>query len=307
LSSSGRTRRRPADARTPIDRFEVTFWGVRGSVPAPGAKTRKYGGNTPCVEVQAGGRRIILDAGSGLRSLGERLRDAGGPVEADFFFSHYHYDHLQGLPFFAPLAERGNRFVFHGPRREGRSVQDVLEGQMVPPYFPVTLDELVRAEIEFRSIEPGGEFGIGPVRVTTTELDHPGGNLGYRREYGGRTLVYATDVEHTDRPAESLVDLARGADLLLHDAMYVESEYEQRRGWGHSTWSAALATAEAAKVKTLVLFHHDPERDDRALESVVRKVQKRFPSTIAAREGLTIRIVGKARTEPAAARYARRR
>jgi phosphoribosyl 1,2-cyclic phosphodiesterase len=257
--------------------------------------------------VRAGGRRIILDAGSGLRALGERLRDAGGPVEADFFFSHYHYDHLQGLPFFAPLAEPGNRFVFHGPRREGRSVQDVLEGQMVPPYFPVTLDELARAEIEFRSIEPGGEFGIGPVQITTTELDHPGGNLGYRLEYRGRILVYATDVEHTDRPAESLVDLARGADLLLHDAMYIDSEYEQRRGWGHSTWSGALATAEAAKVKTLVLFHHDPERDDRALEAVLKKVQKRFPSTIAAREGLTIRIAGKARTEPAAARYARRR
>jgi phosphoribosyl 1,2-cyclic phosphodiesterase len=280
---------------------------VRGSVPAPGAKTRRYGGNTPCVEVRAGGRRIILDAGSGLRALGERLRDAGGPVEADFFFSHYHYDHLQGLPFFAPLAEPGNRFVFPGPRREGRSVQDVLEGQMVPPYFPLTLDELARAEIEFRSIEPGGQFELGPVQLTTTELDHPGGTLGYRLEYRGRVLVYATDVEHTDRPAESLVDLARGADVLLHDAMYVDSEYEQRRGWGHSTWGGALATAQAAQVKTLVLFHHDPERDDRALEAVLKKVQKRFPSTIAAREGLTMRIGGKARAEPTAARYARRR
>jgi phosphoribosyl 1,2-cyclic phosphodiesterase len=281
---------------------------VRGSVPAPGAKTRRYGGNTPCVEVRAGGRRIILDAGSGLRTLGERLRDAGGPVEADFLFSHYHYDHLQGLPFFAPLAEPGNRFVFHGPRREGRSVQDVLEGQMVPPYFPVTLDELARSAIEFRSIEPGAEFAIGPVQLTTAELDHPGGNLGYRLEYRGRTLVYATDVEHTERPAESLVDLARGADVLLHDAMYVDSEYEQRRGWGHSTWGGALATALAAKVKTLVLFHHDPERDDRALEAVLKKVQKRFPSTIAAREGVTIRIAAKARlTEPTAARVSRQR
>ena len=281
---------------------------MRGSVPAPGEKTRRYGGNTPCVEVRAGGRRIILDAGSGLRALGERLREAGGPVEADFLFSHYHYDHLQGLPFFAPLAEPGNRFIFHGPRREGRSVQDVLEGQMVPPYFPVTLDELARAEIEFRTIVPGGEFGIGPVQVATTELDHPGGTLGYRLEFGGRTLVYATDVEHTDRPAESLVDLARGADVLLHDAMYVDSEYEQRRGWGHSTWGGALATAQAAQVKTLVLFHHDPERDDRALEAVLKKVQKQFPSTIAAREGLTIRIAARARlNEPTAARYARRR
>ena len=268
---------------------------MRGSVPAPGARTQRYGGNTPCIEVVAGRRRIILDAGSGLRGLGERLRDAGGPVEADFLFSHYHYDHLQGLPFFAPLAEPGNRFVFHGPRREGRSVQDVLEGQMVPPYFPVTLDELARSEIEFRSIEPDEEFEIGPVRLTATELDHPGGNLGYRLEYRGRVLVYATDVEHTDRPAESLVELARGADLLLHDAMYTAAEYEERRGWGHSTWAGALATAKAAKVKTLVLFHHDPDRDDRALEAVLRRVQKQFPRAIAAREGLTLRLASRSR------------
>jgi len=263
---------------------------VRGSVPAPGAATRRYGGNTPCVEVSIGARRIILDAGSGLRPLGEHLRADGATVEADILLSHYHYDHLQGLPFFAPLAEPQNRFVFHGPRREGRSVQDVLEGQMVPPYFPVTLDKLARATLEFRSIEPGEPFAIGGVHISSTDLDHPGGSLGYRLEYGGRTLVYATDVEHTERPAEALVELARGADVLVHDAMYSGDEYEERRGWGHSTWAGALATAEAARVKKLVLFHHDPERDDRALDTVLKRAQKTFPRTIAAREGLTLRL-----------------
>jgi phosphoribosyl 1,2-cyclic phosphodiesterase len=242
------------------------------------------------VEVRAGDRRIILDSGSGIRALGERLRDGDGPVEADVLFSHYHYDHLQGLPFFAPLAEPGNRFVFHGPRREGRSVQDVLEGQMVPPYFPVTLDQLARAQIEFRSIEPGEPFGIGPVRITSAELEHPGGNLGYRLEYGGRSLVYATDVEHTETPAGPLVELALGADVLLHDAMYTADEYLDRKGWGHSTWAGALATAEAAGVKKLVLFHHDPGRDDRALDAVLKRVQKTFSRTVAAREGLTLRL-----------------
>lgn len=269
---------------------------MRGSVPAPGAGTRRYGGNTPCVEVRAGARRIILDAGSGIRGLGERLRDTDRPVEADILLSHYHYDHLQGLPFFAPLAEPQNRFVFHGPRREGRSVQDVLEGQMMPPYFPVTLDEVARASIEFRSIEPGAPFDIGPVHVTSTDLEHPGGSLGYRLELDGRALVYATDVEHTERPAEALVELARGADVLVHDAMYTAPEYEQRQGWGHSTWEGALATAEAAGVRTLVLFHFDPERDDRALDGILRRAQKQFPRTIAAREGLTVRI---ARQSPA--------
>ncbi|HUM12526.1 MAG TPA: MBL fold metallo-hydrolase [Myxococcaceae bacterium] len=263
---------------------------MRGSVPAPGSATQRYGGNTPCVEVRAGERRIILDAGSGLRALGERLREAGGRLEADLLFSHYHYDHLQGLPFFAPLAEPGNRFVFHGPRREGRSVQDVLEGQMVPPYFPVTLDQIARAQLEFRSIEPGEPFSIGPVRITSTELEHPGGNLGYRLEYGGRSLVYATDVEHTDTPAEALVELARGADVLLHDAMYTADEYEERRGWGHSTWNGALATAKAARVKRLVLFHHDPERDDRALDALLWRARNVFPRTTAAKERQTIRV-----------------
>ena len=263
---------------------------MRGSVPAPGAATQRYGGNTPCVEVRAGSRRIILDAGSGIRALGERLRDTDAPVHADVLLSHYHYDHLQGLPFFAPLAEPQNRFVFHGPRREGRSVQDVLEGQMVPPYFPVTLDQVARAAIEFRSIEPGEPFSIGGVHVTSAELEHPGGNLGYRLEYGGRVLVYATDVEHTETPAEALVDLARGADLLLHDAMYTPDEYEDRRGWGHSTFGGALRTAQAAQVKKLVLFHHDPERADRALDAMLKRVQRSFPRTIAAREGVTLRL-----------------
>jgi phosphoribosyl 1,2-cyclic phosphodiesterase len=263
---------------------------VRGSVPAPGAATQRYGGNTPCVEVRAGERRIILDAGSGIRALGERLRDAGGKVQADVLLSHYHYDHLQGIPFFAPLAEPGNHFTFLGPRREGRSVQDVLEGQMVPPYFPVTLDQIARAAIEFRTIEPTEPFSIGPVRVTSVELDHPGGNLGYRLEFAGRSLVYATDVEHTDTPGEALVKLARGADLLLHDAMYTGPEYEARRGWGHSTWNGALATAKAAKVKRLVLFHHDPERNDRALDALLWQARSSFPRTTAARERQTIRI-----------------
>jgi phosphoribosyl 1,2-cyclic phosphodiesterase len=266
---------------------------VRGSIPAPGAATRRYGGNTPCVEVRAGRGQLIVDAGSGLRALGERLRDTDRPVEADVLLSHYHYDHLQGLPFFAPLAEPQNHFVFWGPRREGRSVQDVLEGQMVPPYFPVALDKVARAKLEFRTIDPGVPFEIGAVRITSTELDHPGGSLGYRLEYRGRSLVYATDVEHTARPSEALVELAQGADVLVHDAMYTEAEYEEHQGWGHSTWPGAVATAEAARVKMLVLFHHDPERDDRSLDAVLKRVQKRFPRTIAAREGLTLRLTAR--------------
>ena len=268
---------------------------MRGSLPAPGAKTRRYGGNTPCVEVRCGPRLIILDAGSGMRALGDGLQRSGRPVVADVLLSHYHYDHLQGLPFFTPLFEPENRFTFFGPRRQGRSVQDALEGQMVPPYFPVSLDQVARARLDFRTVERGAQFELGEVRVRSAELDHPGGNFGYRLEYRGRSLVYATDVEHVDQPAESLLELARGADVLLHDAMYTTPEYAQRQGWGHSPWNGAVATARAAGVRRLVLFHHDPGRDDRGLDALVKQVRKQWPDTLAAREGQTLKLTRRAR------------
>ena len=263
---------------------------MRGSLPAPGAKTRRYGGNTPCVEVRCGPRLIILDAGSGMRGLGDQLERSRRPVVADILLSHYHYDHLQGLPFFTPLFEPENRFTFFGARRQGRSVQDALEGQMVPPYFPVSLDQVAKARLDFRTVERGASFDLGEVRVRSAELDHPGGNFGYRLDYRGRSLVYATDVEHSEKPAENLVELARGADLLLHDAMYTGAEYPNRQGWGHSTWNGAVATARAAGVRRLVLFHHDPSRDDRGLDALVKTVRRQWPVTIAAREGQTLKL-----------------
>ena len=234
---------------------------MRGSLPAPGAKTRRYGGNTPCVEVRCGSRLIILDAGSGLRGLGDRLQRSGRPVVADVLLSHYHYDHLQGLPFFTPLFEPEKRFTFHGPRRQGRSVQDALEGQMVPPYFPVTLDQVAKARLDFRTVERGAPMALGEVRVRSAELDHPGGNFGYRLDFRGRSLV-----RHRRRAHRAAHGEPGGAGPRrgrpLHDAMYTapstssaragvtapgtgDGHRPSRRGWG---W---------------VLFHRDPGRDDR--------------------------------------------
>lgn len=272
--------------------MSLRFWGVRGSIPSPGPATAKYGGNTPCIEVRAGDEQLIFDLGTGVRGLGEAYP---APLKAHIFVSHYHYDHLQGLPFFTPMFDPRNRFTFVGPTRNGRTVKDVVVGQMQQPYFPVTAEMVFRAQVDYRPFSEGERLPIGDAVVTALEVSHPGGNLAYRIDYRGVTIVYATDAEHgSDRDAK-LEEFARGADLFIFDSMYSEDEYlgrvgSPKIGWGHSTWENAVRLADQAGVKKLVLFHHDPTRSDAALEVILKKVQKVRPEAIAAREGLTIKL-----------------
>lgn len=275
--------------------FHVRFWGVRGSIPSPGASTSRYGGNTPCVEIRCGDELLIFDLGSGVRGLGDEYGRARDGLRASIFLSHYHYDHLQGLPFFTPMFNPKNAFAVYGPTRNGAGVQQVLEGQMVQPYFPVTAKMVFRAQVDYRSIAEGDEIRIGDAKVTALELNHPGGNLGYRVEYNGKSVVYATDVEHGHALDEKLAEFAKHADLLIYDAMYTEDEYTGRSGpaktgWGHSTWEAAVIAADKARVKTLVLFHHDPTRDDAGVEKVLKLVRKKRPDAVAAAELMTIPV-----------------
>lgn len=282
--------------------FEVEFWGVRGSIPVPGARTHRYGGNTPCLEVRCGGQRLIFDLGSGVRELGDRLAASGTPVHASVFLSHYHYDHMQGLPFFGPIFDPRNAFTFYGAEREGRSVREVVAGQMVTPYFPVSADQVFRARVDFVTVSPGatltlGEPGVpdGQVQVRTFDLNHPGGSLGYRVEFRGRSLVYATDVEQGGPQDAAFLDFARGADLLIYDAMYTDDEYEgrvgpRRAGWGHSTWKQAVAVANASGARRLVLFHHEPTRDDAGMDRLVRAARRLRPEAVAARESLVLEV-----------------
>ncbi|GMU59657.1 MAG: hypothetical protein AMXMBFR34_14200 [Myxococcaceae bacterium] len=270
--------------------LSVRFWGVRGSIPSPGPETARYGGNTPCVEVQAGGERLIFDLGTGVRELGEA---ADGPVEAHVFISHYHYDHLQGLPFFGPIFNPQSRFLVRGPTRNGRTVREVLAHQMQPPFFPVTTD-VFRAQVEYQPFEAGDRARLGEAVVSAIEANHPGGNLAYRLDYKGRSVVYATDTEHGDRD-EQLIEFARKADVLIYDAMYTDDEYLGRNGspkigWGHSTWQNAIKIAADAGAGTLVMFHHDPTRTDEQMDALVREVKRYRKATIAAKEGLVIRL-----------------
>lgn len=253
------------------------IWGTRGSIPSPGARTVRYGGNTPCIEVRTStGWLVILDAGTGIRELGQHLQatSEGGIIQGDIFLTHAHWDHIQGIPFFAPIFGRGNHFTIHGSRSLERSVDRVVRDQMSPVVFPVTFEEL-DATIDFREVAEERYAGDG-YDVEPFEVRHPGGALGYRlRDGAGRGgLVYVSDNELCeDVPYDTapgwrrrLVGWARGAQVLVHDTMYTAAEYPRFRGWGHSTFDQVVELALEAEVERLILFHHHPERTDEDVE-----------------------------------------
>ena len=258
----------------------LRFWGTRGSIPSPGAHTARYGGNTPCLEVRTGsGALLILDAGTGIRALGRALEAVadGAPVVADLFLSHPHWDHIQGIPFFAPLYRRGNRLRVWSGAHAAPDVRRQLHEQMSSPGFPVDFDAL-DATVEFGTLD--GALTGKDFRVETIDLRHPGGSIGYKIEEGnagGAGLVYLSDNELGDAPGyesdpgwrRRLVAFARGASVLVHDAMYTAEEYAAHRGWGHSHDRQAVDLALEAGVRRLVLFHHDPDRSDREIDARV--------------------------------------
>ncbi len=277
--------------------MEVTFFGVRGSIASPGVRTAAVGGNTSTVEVLAGGRRLVLDAGTGLRDLGQRLAARGEAQDLTLLLSHYHWDHIQGLPFFAPLYQPSTRLEIVGQRCGLHGVREALEHQMTAPVFPVRLSE-VPATLAPREVAPGDAFSVGDVRVRVVGGNHPGGVLAYRLDLGDVSLVYATDTEHGAGVDPELRALAEGATLLIYDAQYTVDEYAgvggrpQRVGWGHSTNVAAAELARAAGVSSLALFHHDPARDDVGVLALEAATRALFPATFAAREGMVLRLGG---------------
>ena len=275
--------------------FKINFWGVRGSIPCPGKETVRYGGNTPCVEMLVGGERLIFDGGTGLRVLGESLMSPM-PVTAHLFFSHSHWDHIQGFPFFRPAFIEGNHFTIYGAiASNGVTIQQCLHDQMLHPNFPVPL-QVMQANLQFYPLEVGETVQIGEVTVENRQLNHPGGAIGYRVSWRGLSAAYITDTEHfSDRLDENVLWLARQADVVIIDATYTDEEYRDPKlskvGWGHSTWQEAVKIARAAGVKQLVIFHHDPSHDDDFLDEIAGQAALALPNTIIAREDQSIELV----------------
>jgi phosphoribosyl 1,2-cyclic phosphodiesterase len=275
---------------------KLNFWGVRGSTPTVDRATWRYGGNTPCIElITPNGSRFILDCGTGLRTLGNRWVAAAGEktIEANIFVTHYHWDHIQGIPFFAPLYSQRNKFHFYSFCSQflGRdSLKRVFEAQMASPYFPVNLSAMSAAR-EFTEVAGGDNFKVSDTRVVTRWLNHPQGCLGYRFETPVGTIVYATDNE-PGRPEmdAALRELAEGADIFINDAQYTPAQLETHRGWGHSSWAEGVRIAKDAGVRHLVLFHHDPDSSDKAVDSILRDARDQFENTWAAAEGLVMTL-----------------
>ena len=264
----------------------VRFWGVRGSIACPSPTHMGFGGNTSCVEVRAGQRILILDAGTGVRSLGQHLRREG-TREADFLFSHTHWDHVTGFPFFSPAFEPDHAFrVFAGHLRDAGGIREALAGHMQEPMFPVPLD-VMRARLAFTDFRAGETLDLGPgLRARTAPLNHPNGATAYRIEYEGRSVCYVTDTEHVPgRPDENVLGLIAGADLVIYDSTYTDTEFPARVGWGHSTWQEGLRLVQRAGARRLVVFHHDPDHDDEVMAGIERDLASESDGHLVAREG----------------------
>jgi len=286
----------------------VQFWGTRGSIAKPGPSTARYGGNTSCIEVRsARGTLVIIDCGTGGHSLGQKLMSGGAKVSrGHILISHTHWDHIQGIPFFGPLFAPGNEWDIYGPRSLGQSFREALAGQMQYTYFPITLDQY-QANIRYHELVEG-VFNIDDIKVSTRYLNHPVLTLGYRLEADGATVVYACDHEPYSVLATGDGEL-RGqdlqhaefvdhADLLIHDAQYTADEYQERIGWGHSPIEYVVKLGQHAQVKRVALTHHDPLRDDNAIDHLVANVQQHSSSleVFAAAEGQVVEVAASVKT-----------
>ena len=258
--------------------FTVRIWGARGSIPTPGPKTLRYGGNTACVELRRGETLFILDAGTGIRELGDEImrERAGRPFESCLFVTHTHWDHIQGFPFFVPAYVPGNRLRIYGAHGVNRSFETVFRGLMDSSYFPVNLGDMA-ASIEFVEVR-GEPFACGGVEVRTTFTNHPGVDVAYRFAAEGKTVTYLTDHEALQTMTEAtefarnqdrlIEDFCRGSDILICDAQYTDEDYRTKRAWGHSRYKDAVSLGLRAEVKRLVLFHHDPAHGDDQLDAI---------------------------------------
>jgi len=273
--------------------MDVTFWGVRGSFPCASPRHMAYGGNTSCVSIEVGGQTVILDAGTGMFMLGKYLAKRG-VAEATLLMSHTHTDHIVGFPFFAPawMRARFDLTVMAGHVADTGGIRSVFDMAQKDPLFPVTVDAMGGAS-KFVDFRAGDSFELPPnVYVRTCRLNHPNEATGYRIEAEGRSVCYITDTEHyPGRLDEEVLELVRGADLMIYDSTYSDSDYPAKAGWGHSTWQEGVKLARAAGVKQFCAFHHDPDSTDDLMAKVEYDVRAAWPEGgSVAREGMVVSL-----------------
>ncbi len=278
--------------------LSIKFYGVRGSISVSGDEYREFGGNTTCIQIMVSdtSRIGILDAGTGIRQLGKDIMALDTDQSEIFIaFSHFHWDHIQGLPFFAPayVKEMKINILALGHNRKIENLKDIFGMQMQREFFPITMDEM-GATFNFLSINKHSEVfmppdGI-PVKMTAAKHNHPGGAYSYRYERDGHCVVISTDIEHGEEVDPNIVALAKNADLLVHDAQYTTEELKTKKGWGHSSYDQAIKVAQKANVKKLIITHHDPEHNDDFLRKMEKWCQQRFSNCEFAREGMIVDV-----------------
>ncbi len=270
--------------------FSLTFWGVRGSIACPSPSHMRYGGNTSCVTVRCGDEYLVFDAGTGIRGFGQWI-NAHGIRRTSLLLSHTHLDHINGFPFFEPLYRPGFDLKVYAGNLLGQGfrVRDVLAQQMSSPTFPIPLDTLP-ASIQFQDFHAGEPLVIGDgITVHTLALAHPDVSTAYRVNYRGQSVCYVTDTEHvTGFPNQDLIAFLHGADLVIYDCTYTDEEFESRIGWGHSTWQEGVRLCEAAHVKRLAIFHHDPDHNDDFMDRIAESARAEWAGAFIAREGMTV-------------------
>jgi phosphoribosyl 1,2-cyclic phosphodiesterase len=272
--------------------MKVKFYGVRGSIPVCGKEFQNYGGNTTCIRIhrETINRFFIFDAGTGIRNLGkEIIAQEINQNLINIIFSHFHWDHIQGFPFFGPAYNKNQKIgiLVMGKERKFKDLKGIFSLQMQREYFPVKLDAM-GAQFEFLSLGDKETFYGATVTVIPQYHKIPGGSYAFRIEDESGVLVICTDIEHINGIDENIVGLARNADLLIHDGQYTSREYKNHKNWGHSTWEQAVEVAIQAKVKNLIITHHDPDHDDDFLDTMEKDCKRAFPGSLFAKEGMEV-------------------